>query len=252
MESTSIYKIPVKRLVISDVHLGSGYTRVKGLLETIHRYDFKELILCGDILDFWRMRYKIKWHGDAYAELIEDVLEIAKTKRVIYIPGNHDEYLRQFVGQKVFGMFILNQYIADDTLFIHGDQFDNLSEDQKVFYYIGDFAYNAVQRTNHLLKWPLSVVLRDPFAVSKVIKRVGKRVFSHLNGFYDNAAEYTHEQSCGRVVCGHTHISEKKTLDKHGIVYYNCGDWVESGTAIIQYSTGCLEIIDYDETYSNK
>lgn len=247
-----VAKIPIKRLCVSDIHLGGGFTRVEGLLKVLDRYDFKELILCGDILDFWRMKYKIRWNNDKYSILIDKIVEFAKSKRVVYIPGNHDECLRPFVGRQVFGIYLLNEYIADDVLFIHGDQFDNLYEDQRIIYHLGDFLYSIIQRLNRYLKSTLSLFLRDPFAPSKFIKRVVKRVFSHLNGFYDNASEITRQRGCGTVVCGHTHISEKKRLDKHGIMYYNCGDWVESGTFVIQYSSGELEIIDYDETYSNK
>jgi len=245
-----MYKIPVKRLCISDIHLGGGYTRIKGLLDVLNTYKCRELILCGDILDFWRMKYKIKWDGEKYSELIETILDIAKTTRVIYIPGNHDEYLKIFDGHKAFGIEIMNHYVADDTLFIHGDSFDNLSEEQRIIYHLGDFAYNMIQRMNRWLRFPLSKVIRDPFAPSKLIKQTGKKIFSHLNGFYENAASTAKRLNCGTIVCGHTHIAEKKRVN--GIDYYNCGDWVESGTYLIQYSSKEIVIVDYDLQQSNE
>lgn len=239
-----MYRIPVKRLCISDVHLGGGFTRVDGLLRLLDRYEFKELVLCGDILDFWRMKNRVNWDVKSYTRLVDKIFEIAKTKRVIYIPGNHDEWLRQFDGRVFLGLFIKNEYIRDDILFIHGDQFDSLATDKQVIYHVGDFFYILLQKTNRLLRWPLSFVLKNPFIISKGIKAVAKRIFGYLNGFYDNAANYAKIRNVGKIVCGHTHIAEKRFLD--GCIYYNCGDWVESGTAVIQYSTGELEVIDID------
>lgn len=239
-------KIRIKRLCISDVHLGGGFSRIKGLIDFLDKYDFEELILCGDILDLWRMKSKVIWRHKQYTPLIDKVLDIASEKKVIYIPGNHDDYFRRFIGCKFFNIRIEEEYRADDILFIHGDVFDNLSEEQQVIYHLGDVAYTVIQRVNQFTKWPLSFILRDPFAPSKFFKQLGKRIFSHLNGFYRNAAIYTWRRGCGKVICGHTHIAEYRIIDILDIRYYNCGDWVESGTAIIQYNTGELEIIDYD------
>lgn len=234
----------LKRLVISDLHLGGGFTRIDCLLQFIDKYEFEELILLGDLVDFWRMSKKVRWRKK-YNRLIEKIIGIARKKKVIWVVGNHDEYMRKFVGEEIFRIKILDEYESDGILFIHGDKFDNLIKKSKWLYYLGDWAYFLIQKSNHWLKYVLWLINKSPYSLAKTIKQKAKKATNFLNDFYGNAEKYANLKGVHTIVCGHTHMAEHKKLDS--VDYYNTGDWVESGTGLIEHLNGKLELVDIDD-----
>lgn len=237
-------QVKIKRLVISDLHLGGGFTRIDCLLKFIDMYDFEELILLGDCIDLWRMSKKVRWRKK-YNRLTEKIIGIARKKKVIWVIGNHDEYLRNFIGDEIFRVKILDEYVTDGMLFIHGDKFDNLIKKSKWLYFLGDWAYFLVQKTNHWLKYVLWLVNKSPYSLAKLIKKKAKNASNFLNDFYGNAERYAKHKKLQIIVCGHTHIAEYRDLN--GVDYYNTGDWVESGTGLLQHLDDQLELVDIDD-----
>jgi len=235
-----------RTLFISDIHLGTKACQASDFLEFLKRYDADQYYLVGDIVDFWRIRRTPHWpqsHNDVVQKLLR---KVRKGARLIYVPGNHDEALRPYCGQNFGGMeFKLNDIhvTADGRRFLvmHGDEFDVVIQYVKWLAFLGDWAYvfalglntafNKVRRKFGLSYWSLSAYLKH-----KV-----KKAVNYIGDFETALAGEARRQGADGVICGHIHFAALREVN--GITYINCGDWVESGTAVGETFDGKFEII---------
>ncbi len=241
-------RLKVRALFISDVHIGSKHSKAEEFLKFIRSVQPETLYLVGDFIDGWRLRKKFYWN-DTYSFIIRRIIGMMKDgTKVKYITGNHDEFLRKFVPSNNLGhLEILDETIHETVdgrrlLVIHGDVFDQLMLKAKWLYYLGDNAYslamwcnticNSVRRKFGLPYWSLSAVLKQNV----------KKAVNFVNDFEHYIAKHTKELGCCGVVCGHIHTPIIKRFES--IDYYNCGDWVESCTAIIEYHDGSMKLVN--------
>ena len=233
---------------ISDTHLGTAGCNAALLLDFLKSVQPETLYLVGDIIDGWRLKKGWYW-PPAHNDIVRRVLKLAnKGTRVVYIPGNHDEMLRDFTGLNFGGVEVVHEAIhatADGRrlLVLHGDEFDGVVLYARWLAFLGDYAYalllkcnvvfNAVRRRFGLPYWSLSAH----------IKKKVKNAVSFISRFEEAVAYAARERGVDGVVCGHIHTAEIRDFD--GITYYNDGDWVESCTALIEHRDGRMEIIDW-------
>ena len=235
-----------RTLFISDVHLGTKASQAGDLLEFLKRYDADTYYLVGDIVDFWRIRRSPHWpqaHNDVVQKLLR---KVRKGARFVYIPGNHDEALRAYCGQHFGGIeFKLNDiHVAADGrrfLIMHGDEFDVVIQYVKWLAFLGDWAYvlalglnttfNKVRRKFGFSYWSLSAYLKH-----KV-----KKAVNYIGDFETALAGEARRHGASGVICGHIHFAAMRDISE--ITYINCGDWVESGTAVGETYDGKFEII---------
>jgi len=241
-------KLEYRTVWISDTHLGSKGARAKELARFLKRVRCDRLYLVGDIIDCWRLKSRWYWPAE-HNDVIRRILKHAsRGTEVLYIPGNHDDAARQFVHMEFGGVRILphTQHTTADgkKLFVtHGDQYDLVVQHSKMLAVFGSIAYETLLKINR----HYNIVRRwfgMPYAsLSQAIKLKVKRACTFISKFEEILAQEAHKRGMDGVVCGHIHKAESRTMDK-GVTYLNCGDWVESCTALVEHADGRLEIID--------
>ena len=233
---------------ISDIHLGTRACKAEFLLDFLKRTDSDTLYLVGDIVDGWRL--KRHWHWpQAHNDVVQKLLRKArKGTRVIYIPGNHDEGARQFIGNTFGGVEVMREDIhvaADGRRFLvtHGDQFDVVVRRAKWLAYVGDWAYATLLTTNTAINRVRRRLGLTYWSLSAYLKHKTKKAVEFIGRFEVALSEEARKRDVDGVICGHIHTAEIK--DMRGILYVNDGDWVESCTALVEHASGQLEIIDW-------
>jgi UDP-2,3-diacylglucosamine pyrophosphatase LpxH len=233
---------------ISDVHLGTRGCQAELLLDFLKHTESDTLYLVGDIIDGWRLKKSWYW-AQSHNDVIQKVLRKArKGTKVIYVPGNHDEALRDYVPIQLGGVQVADEPVhvtADGRRFlvIHGDQFDAVVRYAKWLAFLGDYAYNAALTIN---VW-FNVVRRRlglPYwSLSAFLKQKVKNAVEYVGRFEAAVAEEARRRKVDGVICGHIHNAEIRDFD--GVLYCNDGDWVESCTALVEHADGRLEIVDW-------
>lgn len=241
-------KLHVRTVFISDTHLGSKGARAKELSKFLKHVRCDTLYLVGDILDCWRLRSKWYW-PDAHNDVVRRILKHAsRGTRVVLIPGNHDDAARQFVHMAFGGVEILPQdeHVTADgrrLLITHGDQYDLIVQHSRWLSMLGSVAYEWLLKINRCYNYGRQRLGLPYASLSQTIKLKVKRACTFISKFEEALA--AEAQRCGLdgVVCGHIHKAEVRTMPG-GVTYYNCGDWVESCTALVEHADGRLELID--------
>lgn len=231
---------------ISDFHLGTRHMKADALLDFLRRNDSEYLYLVGDIFDGWALGKSWYW-PQTHNDIIQKILRKArKGTRVIYIPGNHDEFARQFVDQQFGGIVTCLHAIhtAEDGrqyVVLHGDEFDGIIQYARWLSVLGarayqlslsaNYWYNRVRKWFNLPYWSLSAYL----------KYKTKRALQHIADFEVMLAREARKYEVDGVICGHIHHPEMRVID--GVAYCNSGDWVESCTALVEHVDGTMEIL---------
>ncbi len=247
-------KIKVRSVWISDVHLGFRGCSADFLLDFLHQTECEYLYLVGDIVDVWEMKKRMFW-PQAHNNVIRTILGKAKhNTKVIYVPGNHDEMLRDFDGMVFGNVEIRNETIhttADgkQLLIIHGDQFDGVVKCSPLLAKIGSRLYDYLLRANRWVNYIRRKLGFSYWSLAAFLKHKVKNAVQYIGNFEEAVAHEASRQNVDGVVCGHIHRAE--ITKHHGVDYYNCGDWVESCTALIENSDGSMEILKWTD-YINK
>jgi UDP-2,3-diacylglucosamine pyrophosphatase LpxH len=238
------------------VHLGTRGCQADALCAFLKENTCENLYLVGDIVDGWRLRRK--WYfPQSHANVIRRILTAAKRgTNVYYILGNHDEALRSFLRYdiEIGNIKILNRcdYVGADGkryLVIHGDFFDALMVDKKWLMHIGDTLYDLMIWFNtHFNK--VRMLFGMPYwSLSKWLKDNTKQAVNFINKYEEHVSDYCKEHGYDGIICGHIHHAEIKTIN--GVTYMNDGDWVESGTALLEHTDGTWEIYWHEKNIDN-
>lgn len=237
----------VRSIFVSDVHLGTRGCQAERLLEFLRGHEAQYLYLVGDIIDFWAMSRSIHW-TPAQNTVVQKILRRARHgEHVMLIPGNHDEALREYDGVSFGEILVRHEHVhvtADGRhfLLLHGDEFDQVTRHHRWLAILGDVGYNALVRANALLA-RLRRLLRLPgyWSLAGYAKNRVKRAVSFIFDFEDSVIHAVRARGLDGVICGHIHCATIQTRD--GLTYANCGDWVDSCTAIVEHLDGSLELI---------
>jgi UDP-2,3-diacylglucosamine pyrophosphatase LpxH len=240
----------VRTIFLSDIHLGTRACQAERLLDFLKAYDSDHLFLVGDIVDFWAMRRRGVYWSAAQNTLVQKILKRARHHvQVVFVPGNHDEAAREHVGTSFGNIRVAHDLVhvtADGKryLVLHGDEFDQVTRYARGLAILGDHAYAAVVRLNLALSW-LRRTLGIPgyWSLSGYAKRKVKSAVDFVFGFEEAVARHARERGVDGVICGHIHCATIR--DVHGIRYVNCGDWVDSCTAIVEHADGRLELVKW-------
>jgi UDP-2,3-diacylglucosamine pyrophosphatase LpxH len=242
--------MPVVRSVfISDVHLGTRACQAESLLAFLREYPSEHLYLVGDIIDFWSMRRGIHW-SPAQNTVIQKVLRRARHGgRVVFVPGNHDEVLRDYC-ETAFGDIRVEREFVHETadgrrfLLTHGDDFDQVTRHHRWVAVLGDIAYNGLVHLNGWLSRARRALgISGYWSLAGYAKRRVKTALQFIFDFEDSVIRHARERGLDGVICGHIHWAALKEVD--GLVYANCGDWVDSCSAIVEHADGRLEMLHW-------
>jgi UDP-2,3-diacylglucosamine pyrophosphatase LpxH len=240
----------VRAIFLSDIHLGTRACQAQRLLEFLRHYDSDYLFLVGDILDFWAMgRRGVYWSGEMNT-FVQKVLKRARHgTQVVLVPGNHDEALREYLDSSFGDIRLYQEYehtAADGKryLLLHGDQFDVVTKYHKWLALLGDHSYAFVVRLNILLSWVRRQLgIPGYWSLAGYAKRKVKSAVSFIYDFEESVVRNVKDKGLDGVICGHIHAATIKQID--GITYINCGDWVDSCTAIVEHHDGAMELVDW-------
>ncbi len=236
----------LRTLFISDLHLGSKAAKADFLLDFLRYHEAETIFLVGDIVDGWRLKRNWYWPQDCN-DVVQKLLRKArKGTRVIYIPGNHDEFLRDFPGMHFGGIEVAERMIhtaADGRsyLVLHGDEFDVVVRNARLLAYLGDWAYDIAILLNVALAAVRRRLGMPYWSFSAWAKLQVKHAVNFIGEFQRVVAEEARRNDADGVICWHIHHAVIEDID--GIRYINTGDWVESCTAIAELPDGTMELI---------
>jgi len=246
-----------RTICISDIHLGTRDCKAAKLNNFLKHNTCETLYLVGDIIDAWKIQQN-KWQWkQSHSNVIRRILGHAKRDtRVVYVAGNHDEFLRPLMSYKIgFGdIEIVNQaeHVGIDGkryLVTHGDLFDGITRLAPWISFLGDKAYDCVLNFNSKFNWIRHRMGFGYWSLSQYLKRRVKKAVDFIFKFENNLAAYCKKREFDGVICGHIHHAEIKDID--GITYMNDGDWVESCTALVEHHDGRWEIITWTQEIDN-
>lgn len=239
----------VRSIFVSDIHLGTRACQAERLVAFLRAYHAEHLFLVGDIVDFWAMNRSIHW-SEAQNTVVQKVLRRARGgEHVMLIPGNHDEALRDYLGTEFGNIRIEAEWVhatADGRrlLLVHGDAFDQVTRHHRWVALLGDVAYNLLVRLNVTLSWLRRQLGRPGYwSLAGYAKRRVKRALEFIYDYEASVIHAVRERGLDGVICGHIHCAAIKEVG--GLTYVNCGDWVDSCTAIVEHLDGRLELVDW-------
>jgi UDP-2,3-diacylglucosamine pyrophosphatase LpxH len=241
----------VRSVFISDVHLGTRACQADRLIDFLREHPSDYLYMIGDIVDFWAMARSIQW-APTHNTVVQKILRRARHgEHVMLIPGNHDEVLREYTGVSFGNIAVENEWVhvaADGKryLLLHGDEFDQVTRHHRWVAVLGDVAYefllrvgSVISRTRRLLGIP------GYWSLAGFAKRKVKKAVNFISDFESSVAHAVRNRDLDGVICGHIHWAEIREVE--GIRYLNCGDWVDSCSAIVEHYDGRMEIVRWQD-----
>src|SRR5687767_5602488 len=230
---------------ISDVHLGTRGSQAEALLEFLRTHEFENLYIVGDLIDVWSLRRGIYW-PQSHNDVIQKLLRAGrKGTRILYIPGNHDEFLAGFLGHYV-AVEVVPRAIhtaADGKRFlvIHGHELDAVVQNVKWLAFLGDVGYQLLLKLNR----PVNAIRRlfglQFWSLSAAVKKSVKNAVNFIGAFEAGVTEFARQDNVDGVICGHIHTPAIRTIGD--VAYFNSGDWVESNSALVEDFDGRIELI---------
>jgi UDP-2,3-diacylglucosamine pyrophosphatase LpxH len=240
----------LRSVFVSDVHLGSKGCRADLLLDFLKSVEVDYLFLVGDIFDLWAMRKGFFWPQE-HSNVVRTILGKAKGgTRVIYIPGNHDEDLREFCGSVFGNLEIRREYVHDTAdgrqlLVMHGDEFDTVVKCSPWLAKLGSSVYDFLLGLNRHVNSVRRLFGMPYWSLASYLKHKAKTAVQYIASFEQAVAHAARKRGVDGVVCGHIHRAEISDID--GVQYCNDGDWVESCTALVEDKNGRLALWSWPE-----
>ncbi len=235
----------VRTVWISDTHLGFAGANAEALQRFLRSVRCQQLYLVGDIIDFWALKKKRHW-PQSHNDIVRTVLGMAKHgTRVVYVPGNHDDSVRHYEGVTLGQIEIHDRVIHHTSdgrrlVVLHGDQFDSAIIGSRLLGLTGSHAYAGLLRLNRLVNWGRACLGMEYWSLAAATKQKVKKAAAHIAHFERAVANEAARLEAHGLVCGHIHRAE--LTQRQDILYINCGDWVESATAVVEHTDGALEL----------
>lgn len=237
-----------RSIFISDVHLGTKHARVEKLIDFLKDNESDNLFLVGDIIDGWALRRKWLWDKNCNTLIQKILRKSRKGTRVVYLPGNHDEFLREFLSMGDFGDIELKDEHIHETangktyLIIHGDKFDGMLNSWSIISKLGSWLYDVILDLNHWFNKLRRRLGLNYWSLSYFLKSNAKKAVEYCCKFEDALVFEAKRNGVDGVICGHIHNPSQKMMDD--IEYHNTGCWVEMATAIVELEDGTLKLLE--------
>ncbi|MGA2222149.1 MAG: UDP-2,3-diacylglucosamine diphosphatase [Verrucomicrobiia bacterium] len=238
-----------KTVWISDLHLGTRGCNARGLLDFLRHNEFRTLYLVGDAIDIWRLKKDRCW-PQTHNDVVQKILRKARHgTKIVVIPGNHDEFCHNFLG--VYGNVAIKTRDVHTTatgrrlLVMHGHEFDTVIKHAKWLAYLGDAGYTFLLNANRPLNYLRQRLGLGYWSLSAYAKRRVKNAVSYISQFQEAVVRYAEMYDADGIVCGHIHTPAIRNI--RGVAYYNCGDWVENSTALVENFDGTIRLFHWQE-----
>ncbi|QGU32770.1 UDP-2,3-diacylglucosamine diphosphatase [Thermochromatium tepidum] len=241
-----------RSIFISDLHLGFRGCQARFLLDFLRSTHCKQLYLVGDIVDLWAMKGGLYW-PDAHNQVVRTVLEKVRTgTEVIYIPGNHDALFREHLDVRFGDVRVCDEVVhttADGRRFLvlHGDKFDRVVQHSLWLARLGSHAYDRLLALNGFISRVRALFGLKYWSLAGYLKHRVKDAVSYIGNYEHAVATEAKQRGLDGMICGHIHHAEMRQIA--GVTYCNCGDWVESCTALVEHHDGRLEVLRWTDAY---
>jgi len=245
-------KYRFRSIWISDTHLGTKNCHAESLLEFLSATDSEYLYLVGDIVDLWAMKKIIHWPTEhtKIIRLIQDKAD--NDTNVIYTPGNHDNELRLFCGKRIGNIrveahAIHNTLDGRQLLVLHGDQIDSLMQANcgRLLNYLGDARYEFLLRINRHLGRVQRALGMKHWSLASLIKNNLRNSMKHVSTYEHLLSGFARDYEVNGVISGHIHAPRIQAFND--MDYFNTGDWVEHCTALVETTSGEINLITWSE-----
>jgi len=237
-------------IFVSDIHLGTKFSKAEAFLDFFKHNSSKNIYLVGDIIDGWAMKRKFGWK-QTHSDVIQKILKASrKGTKVYFITGNHDEFLRPFMPLLLGDNIEVSNSVkytainGKEYYVTHGDFFDSITMTKKWLALLGDKGYDFLLHVNQILNFIRKRIgFKKYWSLSKYVKDNIKGSVSFITDFENILAQHARRKGYDGIICGHIHKAEMRYIDE--IQYLNCGDWVESCTAVVETLQGDWEIVEW-------
>ena len=239
-----------RTLFLSDLHLGTPGCQADLVLDFLRFHSAERIYLVGDIVDGWQLKKSWYW-PQKHNDVVQKLLRLGrKGTELIYLPGNHDEFLRSYLGAHFGGVHVVDRIVHETAdgrrfLVIHGDQFDVVVKNAKWLAFLGDHAYVLAIKINTYLNRIRRMMGLSYWSLSAWAKMKVKSAVNFVGEFEKALCDEAQRSHVDGVICGHIHHATMH--DRLGLEYVNTGDWVESCTAVGENQAGTFEIINWTE-----
>ncbi len=240
---------------LSDIHLGTRGCQADNLIDFLKHHTCDRLYLVGDIIDGWRLSSTLYW-PQSHSNVLRRFLTLAKRgTEVIYVTGNHDEFLRRFSDHSFGNIRLVDRAVhrtADDRtmLVVHGDEFDVITRYHRWIAWLGDLGYQLLMEVNRINNAIRERLGFGRWSLSAWVKHRVKRAVNFISEFELAVARECEREGFDGVVCGHIHHAEIRDIGP--VRYLNCGDWVESCTALVEEADGHIRILHWTGSRSGE
>lgn len=244
-----------RTVFLSDVHLGFRAARTEELAAFLKNLSCERLYLVGDIIDLWALRSRWYW-PIMHNQVVRRILKLAKRgTHVVYIPGNHDDALREYVGIDLGGVRLAHQAVhrtADgkSLLVTHGDEYDLVVQHSRFLSMLGGWAYERLVRLNRVVNAVRALFGLSRWSFSQAVKLKVKSACTFVSNFEQHLQQEARRRGLDGVVCGHIHQPALRSIvddEQDGLIYANCGDWIERASALVEHHDGSLEVVDVEQ-----
>ena len=237
----------VRTAWVSDLHLGTRACSAAAFLDFLRDHEMETLYIVGDLVDVWQLRRGIYWPQE-HNDVIQKILRKArKGTRVVYIPGNHDEFVTGFFGD--YGNITIQKQAIHMTadgrriLIMHGHELDAVVQNARWIAFAGDLGYQFLLSLNPVINFVRRLFGRDYWSLSAYAKKRVKDAVSFIGEYENSIVHYAERYAVDAVLCGHIHNAAVRQFGR--VTYYNCGDWVESCSALIETAEGKIELLKF-------
>lgn len=244
-----------RTVVVSDIHLGTSHSKVSQVSDFLSSVDCERLILNGDIIDGWNLQKAgtKNWKPEhtRFFKILMKMMEKQGTE-IIYVRGNHDDFLDNLIPIHFATLRIVKDYILESNgkhyFVTHGDVFDKVTSGMRWMAKLGDIGYSLLLEMNSLYNKYRIRRGKPYYSLSQAIKQKVKQAVSYLSDFENLLADFAKRRKCDGVICGHIHHPENRMIE--GIHYLNSGDWVETLSALTEDSEGNWQVVYYTDLLS--
>lgn len=246
----SYHPVRYRSVWISDVHLGTRGSQAGSLLGFLKSFECETLYVVGDLIDLWAMKRGLYWTQE-HSDVIQKILRKGRRgARVIYIPGNHDERVSDFIGTYA-NVRIQSRCLHTTTdgrrlLVVHGHELDTVVQNLGWLAHVGDVGYHVLMRLNGTVNFFRKLFGRGHWSLSAYVKAKVKNVVNFIGGFEEAMVRFASDAGAQGIVCGHIHTASIRSIN--GLDYHNTGDWVESRTALVEELDGTIRLLQFTPT----
>ena len=253
-----VVKAPRTRSVraawVSDLHLGTRTSNASAFLDFLKNYEIATLYIVGDLIDVWQLRRGLYWPQE-HNDVVQKILRAArKGTRVIYIPGNHDDFVDRFCGD--YGNISIQKHAIHETadgrrlLVLHGHELDAVVQNARWLAYAGDLGYQFLLSLNPTINFFRRLFGRGYWSLSAYAKKRVKDAVNFVGEFEKAIVRYAKRYGVEAVLCGHIHSAAIRQFGE--VTYYNCGDWVESCSCLVENYEGQIELLNFNPFVRSK